>query len=152
MPSLTRQAAVRLSALRKLGPLDPVCDHRGRERKFCRPELQYPWQALTGNVRGVPQPKCALGPATSGSPKMRAASDDSPFPTIHLDTHDGAFVDPSPMCAKDQPPHCDKNFLDAGMRVAMDEDCLNGPQRVVADGMMSQDECDALLKFGVGIS
>ncbi|KAL1446781.1 hypothetical protein MTO96_028727 [Rhipicephalus appendiculatus] len=145
---LTRLAAVRLSALRKLGPLDPVCDQRGRERKFCQPELQPPWQPLTGNVRGVPQPKCALVPATPGSTEMCAASNDSSFSTVHSDAVGETLIDPSPMCDKDQPPHCDKDFLEAGMRVVMDEDCLNGPQRVVADGMMSQEECDTLLKFG----
>ncbi|XP_037556852.2 prolyl 3-hydroxylase 3-like [Dermacentor silvarum] len=30
----------------------------------------------------------------------------------------------------------------------MDEDCLNGPQRLVADGLMTQKECEVLIKFG----
>ncbi|XP_075740352.1 prolyl 3-hydroxylase 3-like [Rhipicephalus microplus] len=148
VPLLTRRAAVQLSALRKLGPLDPVCDQRGRERKFCQPELQHPRRPPTGSVRGVPQAKCALVLAPPGSPQMRVASNDSSFSTVHFEADDATFIDPSPICAKDQLPHCDEDFLDAGMKVVMDEDCLNGQQKVVADGMMSQEECDVLLKFG----
>ncbi|KAL1472331.1 hypothetical protein MTO96_039414 [Rhipicephalus appendiculatus] len=38
-------------------------------------------------------------------------------------------------------------FLDAGVRLVRDEDCLNGPQRFVADGFLIQEECATLLKI-----
>ncbi|XP_077497974.1 prolyl 3-hydroxylase 3-like [Amblyomma americanum] len=49
---------------------------------------------------------------------------------------------------RDQPPHCDRQFLDVGIRLARDEVCLNGPMRLVADEMLTQEECDVLLKLG----
>ncbi|XP_075730566.1 prolyl 3-hydroxylase 3 [Rhipicephalus microplus] len=48
---------------------------------------------------------------------------------------------------QDQLPHCDGTFLDAGVRLVRDEDCLNGPQRLVADGFLTQEECATLLKL-----
>ncbi|KAH6940961.1 hypothetical protein HPB50_011169 [Hyalomma asiaticum] len=139
-PLLTRRGAVRLSALRKLGPLDPVCDRRGRERKFCLPELQQPWQPR--------HPRCDRVASNINSPEMRGATKEPSLSRLHFDNDRQAYVDTWPMCPKGQVPHCDKDFLDAGIKVAMDEDCLNGPQRLVADGLMSQEECDVLLKFG----
>ncbi|XP_070381370.1 prolyl 3-hydroxylase 1-like isoform X2 [Dermacentor albipictus] len=144
---LTRRAAVRLSALRKLGPLDPLCDQRGRERKFCQRELRPSWEPKAGGVRGEPRPKCSSLTGGLISPGRSAAGNESTS-AADLGTEVETLIDTPAICPKDRLPHCDKDFLDAGVRLKMDEECLNGPQRLVADGLMTQKECDVLIKFG----
>ncbi|KAH6922271.1 hypothetical protein HPB50_011461 [Hyalomma asiaticum] len=40
-------------------------------------------------------------------------------------------------------------FLDAGVRLVRDDACLNGPERLVADDFLTQEECGTLLKLSV---
>ncbi|XP_065306115.2 prolyl 3-hydroxylase 3-like [Dermacentor albipictus] len=128
-PVLTRIKAVRLSAQRALVPSDPICDIRGREDKFClRRELGRQPQAFCSAVRPT---------------EANTSSSTSTTPNSDEETSSRG----EPTCSKDQPPHCDSLFLDAGVRLVRDEDCLNGPQRLVADGFLTQEECETLLKL-----
>ncbi|KAH7985414.1 hypothetical protein HPB49_026429 [Dermacentor silvarum] len=126
---LTRIRAVRLSAQRALMPSDPICDIRGREDKFClRRELERQPQGVCSAVRPTA--------ANMSSSTSTTANSDAETPSRG-----------EPTCSKDQPPHCDSLFLDAGVRLVRDEDCLNGPQRLVADGFLTQEECATLLNL-----
>ncbi|XP_077519829.1 prolyl 3-hydroxylase 2-like [Amblyomma americanum] len=52
------------------------------------------------------------------------------------------------MGSKGQLPYCDREFLDAGVRVTRDEKCLKVQETVVADGLLSQEKGDVLVNLG----
>ncbi|KAH8032386.1 hypothetical protein HPB51_024515 [Rhipicephalus microplus] len=133
VPALTRLEAVRLSAQRKL-VRDPVCSTKGREDKFCL------WRGMERRDRQL-EGVCSAA---------RSEADNTSFSTSDIgDADSGNSSRGQPTCPKasDQLPHCDGTFLDAGVRLVRDEDCLNGPQRLVADGFLTQEECATLLKL-----
>ncbi|KAL3199428.1 hypothetical protein MRX96_014066 [Rhipicephalus microplus] len=123
---------VRLSALDLLGAEDTPCDVRGREDKFC----------LRDRDDDTPKnhvSQCPVEFGGSGGTNTSATR----HPNHVISTRNAGL----PTCAKGRLPHCDDYFVRTGVKVALDEVCLNGRGRVVIDGLLNQEECDLLLRL-----